>query len=131
MAITSAICNSFKQEILEAEHNFTASSGNTFNLALYDSDATLNKSTTVYTTSEELATKTSGTYLSQYFPQGLLYACLVEAYGFLKGPMDMLTLYDNKYKNAIQQFAGMQLGRRRRDDYTDGTVRIPVKSPSP
>ena len=56
MAITSAICNSFKQEILEAEHNFTASSGNTFNLALYDSDATLNKSTTVYTTSEELAT---------------------------------------------------------------------------
>ena len=55
MAITSAICNSFKQEILEAEHNFTASSGNTFNLALYDSDATLNKSTTVYTTSEELS----------------------------------------------------------------------------
>ena len=55
MAITSAICNSFKQEILEAEHNFTASSGNTFNLALYDSDATLNKSTTAYTTSEELA----------------------------------------------------------------------------
>ena len=56
MAITSAVCNSFKQEILEAEHNFTASTGDTFNLALYDSDATLNKSTTVYTTSEELAT---------------------------------------------------------------------------
>ena len=56
MAITSAICNSFKQEILEAEHNFATSGGNTFNLALYDSDATLNKSTTVYTTSEELAT---------------------------------------------------------------------------
>ena len=57
MAITSAICNSFKQEILEAEHNFTAPpTGNTFNLALYDSDAVLNKSTTVYTTSEELAT---------------------------------------------------------------------------
>ena len=56
MGITSAVCNSFKQEILEAEHNFTASTGNTFNLALYDSDAVLNKSTTVYTTSEELAT---------------------------------------------------------------------------
>jgi len=74
---------------------------------------------------------TAETYLSTYFPQGLLYACLVEAYGFLKGPTDMLTLYENKYKNAVQQFAGMQLGRRRRDDYTDGTVRIPVKSPSP
>jgi len=39
-----------------------------------------------------LVTNTSGTYLSRYFPQGLLYATLVEAYGFLKGPMDMLTL---------------------------------------
>jgi len=73
----------------------------------------------------------NNTYLSTYFPQGLLYACLVEAYAFLKGPVDMLTYYENRYKNAIQQFAGMQLGRRRRDDYTDGTVRIQVKSPSP
>ena len=73
----------------------------------------------------------NNTYLSTYFPQGLLYACLVEAFGYLKGPMDMLTYYENRYKNAVQQFAGMQLGRRRRDDYTDGTVRIPVKSPSP
>ena len=78
-----------------------------------------------------LSSSTTTTYLSKYFPQGLLYACLVEAYGFLKGPTDMLTYYENRYKNAIQQFAGMQLGRRRRDDYTDGTVRIPVKSPSP
>jgi len=73
----------------------------------------------------------SNTYISTYFSQGLLYACLAEAYGFLKGPMDMLTLYEGKYKNEIQKFAGVQLGRRRRDDYTDGTVRIPVKSPSP
>ena len=78
-----------------------------------------------------LESETSGTYISKYFPQGLLYACLVEAYGYLKGPIEMLTLYENKYKNALQQFAGMQIGRRRRDDYTDGTVRIPVKSPSP
>ena len=77
------------------------------------------------------ATGSADTYLSTYFPQGLLYACLVEAFAFLKGPMEMLTLYENKYKSSIQQFAGMQLGRRRRDDYTDGTVRIPVKSPSP
>ena len=63
MAITSAICNSFKQEILEAEHNFTASTGNTFKLALYDSDATLGAGTTAYTTSEEI-TNTSGTAYS-------------------------------------------------------------------
>ena len=75
-----------------------------------------------------LETETSGTYISKYFPQGLLYACLVEAYGFLKGPMDMLTLYENKYKQELEKFAGVQIGRRRRDDYTDGTVRIPIES---
>ena len=78
-----------------------------------------------------LVTDTGGTYISQYFPNGLLYACLVEAYGYLKGPMDMLTLYENKYKQEIQKFAAEQLGRRKRDDYTDGTVRIPVPSPKP
>tara|TARA_R100000005_G_C4963381_1_gene179169 strand:- start:726 stop:1157 length:432 start_codon:yes stop_codon:yes gene_type:complete len=55
MAITSAICNSFKTEILKGVHNFTASSGDTFNLALYTSSATLNKSTTAYTTSNEVS----------------------------------------------------------------------------
>ena len=76
-----------------------------------------------------LETQTSGTYISRYFPQGLLYAALVEAYGFLKGPQDMLTLYEQKYKQELQKFASMQIGRRRRDDYTDGTIRIPIESP--
>jgi hypothetical protein len=71
------------------------------------------------------------TYVSQYFGNGLLYACLVEAYGYLKGPADMLTLYENKYKEEVQKFASEQLGRRKRDDYTDGTVRIQIPSPSP
>jgi len=71
---------------------------------------------------------TATTYISNYFPQGLLYACLVEAFMFLKGPTDMLTLYENRYKTELQKFAAMQLGRRRRDDYTDGTVRIPIES---
>jgi len=70
----------------------------------------------------------SNTYLSNYFPQGLLYACLAEAYGFLKGPQDMLTLYTQKYTQELQKFAAMQIGRRRRDDYTDGTIRIPIES---
>jgi hypothetical protein len=70
-------------------------------------------------------------YISMNFPNGLLYCCLSEAYGFLKGPMDMLTLYENKYKQEVQKFASEQVGRRRRDDYTDGTVRIPIPSPNP
>jgi hypothetical protein len=48
MAITSEICNSFKVEILTGVHNFTASTGDTFNLALYTSSATLDKDTTAY-----------------------------------------------------------------------------------
>ena len=76
-----------------------------------------------------LETVTGGTYVSLYFPQGLLYACLCEAFTFLKGPTDMLTLYEQKYKTELQKFAAMQLGRRRRDDYTDGTIRIPIESP--
>ncbi len=70
-------------------------------------------------------------YISINFPNGLLYCCLSETYGFLKGPMDMLTLYENKYKQEIQKFASEQIGRRRRDDYTDGAVRIPINSANP
>ena len=62
MAITSAICNSFKVEILKAEHNFTASSGNTFNLALYTSSATLNKSTTAYSSTNEISNTSGSAY---------------------------------------------------------------------
>ena len=204
MSLSSAICNSFKQEILVGTHNFTNGT-NSFKLALFTSSATLSKSTTA-TTGEGvwlerrdqtfiseyigeltgtsggsaaqdvtglpkyysmyggattgtttatsgavyvaptpdknykyiihynvmpsgLETATAGTYVSNYFPQGLLYACLVEAYAFLKGPTDMLTLYESKYKTELQKFAAMQIGRRRRDDYTDGTIRIPIESP--
>ena len=62
MAITSAVCNSFKVEVLKAEHNFTASSGNTFNLALYTSSATLNKSTTAYSSSNEITNSSGSAY---------------------------------------------------------------------
>ena len=71
------------------------------------------------------------TYVSQYFGNGLLYARLCEAYGYLKGPLDMLTLYENKYKQELDKFGMEQLGRRKRDDYTDGTVRITIPSTSP
>ena len=69
------------------------------------------------------ATNTT-TYISQNFPNGLLYACLVEAYGFLKGPIDMLQLYDKKYNEAVKGFSIEQMGRRRRDEYQAGVPRI-------
>ena len=75
------------------------------------------------------ASSNETSFISLNFPNGLLYCCLSEAYSYLKGPMDMLQLYEGKYNKEVQMFAGEQIGRKRRDDYTDGTVRIPVQSP--
>ena len=60
MAITSAICTSFKVEILKGVHNFTATTGNTFKIALYTSDASLGAGTTAYSATNEI-TNSSGT----------------------------------------------------------------------
>jgi hypothetical protein len=62
MAIASAICNTFKTEVLKAVHNFTASSGNTFNLALYTSSASMGAATTAYTTTNEIANTSGSSY---------------------------------------------------------------------
>ena len=53
MAITQAMATSFKKELLEAKHNFLASGGNSFKLALYTSSATMSAATTAYTTTAE------------------------------------------------------------------------------
>jgi len=78
-----------------------------------------------------LSSANTTTYLSLNFGNGLLYACLVEAFSYLKGPTDMLQLYEQKYQTEVQKFGGEQLGRRRRDDYTDGEPRIPVPQQTP
>jgi hypothetical protein len=64
MAISSAICTSFKQEILVGTHNFTASSGNTFKIALYTSDASLGAATTAFSTSNEISNTSGSAYSS-------------------------------------------------------------------
>ncbi len=66
MANASAICSSFKQELLQGKHSFESSGGHTFKIALYDSDKNLGASTTDYNTSEEIS-NTSG---SAYQPGG-------------------------------------------------------------
>ncbi len=53
MAITQAMCTSFKKELMTGTHNFTASTGNTFKLALYTSSATLGATTTAYSATNE------------------------------------------------------------------------------
>ena len=71
-----------------------------------------------------LSSSTSTTYLSERFPNGLLYACLIEAFAYLKGPNDLLQLYEQKYKQALEGFSIEQMGRRRRDEYQEGVPRI-------
>ena len=74
---------------------------------------------------------TNGTFTSNKYQDLLLYACLVEAYGYLKGPVDMLQYYEASFKRALQSYAIEQQGRRRRDEWQDGAIRTPLKSPSP
>ena len=74
---------------------------------------------------------TSGTYISNKYQDLLLYGCLVEAYGYLKGPPDMLQYYEASFRRALQSYAIEQQGRRRRDEWQDGAIRTPLKSESP
>ena len=64
MAISSAICTSFKQEILVGTHDLTASSGDTFKIALYTSDASLGAGTTAFSTSNEISNTSGSAYSS-------------------------------------------------------------------
>ena len=73
---------------------------------------------------ETLSSTNTQTYVSQQFPNGLLYACLVEAFSFLKGPNDLLQLYEGKYKQVLEGFSIEQMGRRRRDEYQSGVPRV-------
>ena len=74
---------------------------------------------------------TNGTYVSNKYQDLLLYGCLVEAYGYLKGPADILQYYEGSFRRALQSYAIEQQGRRRRDEYQDGAIRTPLKSESP
>ena len=87
---------------------------------------------TITDTTSSPAPATVGTYLSNKYQDLLLYACLVNTYGYLKGPADMLQYYQGAYKEAIESYAIEQIGQRRRDEYQDGEVRaqLNVKPPS-
>ena len=78
-----------------------------------------------------LSSSNTTTWVSTNAPQLLLYACLVEAFKFLKGPDNMLQMYETYYQQALTPFMGEQMGRRRRDEYMDGVPRIPIRSNNP
>lgn len=66
------------------------------------------------------------TWLGDNFDSALLYGCLVEAYTFMKGEQDLMTLYDAKYKEAMMLLKQLGDGKQRGDTYRDGQVKYPV-----
>ena len=94
----------------------------------YEITLAYNKEPTSLTDASVSAT---GTYLSNKYQDLLLYACLVNAYGYLKGPADMLQYYSQAYEKALLSYAIEQQGRRRRDEYADGVIRTVLESKNP
>jgi hypothetical protein len=80
---------------------------------------------------ESLSASNPETWVSINAPEALLYACLIQAYSYTKGPGELLTYFENSYKQAIQGLGVEQQGRRRRDEWRDGMSRLVVKSLSP
>jgi hypothetical protein len=79
----------------------------------------------------QLSATNPTTWISTNAPEALLYACLIQAYSYTKGPPEMLNYFNQSYQQAIQGLGMEQQGRRRRDEYRDGMLRIPLKSESP
>ena len=73
---------------------------------------------------------TTTTFVSNNAPEVLLYGVLSEAYSYLKNTTDM-QLYTQKFQTALTAFANEQMGRKRRDEYTDGVLRVPLPSADP
>ena len=67
------------------------------------------------------------TFLSNNAPEVLLYGVLGETFSYLKNTQDM-QLYEQKFQQALQLYANEQMGRKRRDEYSDGVLRLPLRS---
>ena len=83
---------------------------------------------------ERLGDGTGGTstttFISNNAPEVLLYGVLGETFSYLKNPQDM-QLYSQKFQTALTAFANEQMGRKRRDEYADGVLRVPLPSADP
>jgi len=97
----------------------TPDDGYAINIAYYQQPATITSS----------ATSTS--YISTYAQDLLLYGSLVEVYKYIKGPDNMVQMFEQSYQQARESFGVEQTGRRRRDEYVDGEPRVVVDAPAP
>ena len=81
-------------------------------------------------TPERLSNTNTTTFLSNNAPEVLLYGVLGETFSYLKNTQDM-QLYEQKFQQALQLYAQEQMGRKRRDEYSDGVLRLPLRSVDP
>jgi hypothetical protein len=73
-----------------------------------------------------LTTQTSGTWISQNARNALLYGCLVEAYTFMKGDPDMMTLYEDRFNKEVARLKNLAEARGRRDEYRYDSLRTQI-----
>jgi hypothetical protein len=78
-----------------------------------------------------LSSSNTTSWLGNNAPALLLYGCLAEAFKFLKGPAEMLQMYEQSYQRALQELMIEQQGRHRRDEYMHGALRTPLQSHNP
>ena len=78
-----------------------------------------------------LSSSNTTSWLGDNAPALLLYGCLAEAFKFLKGPAQMLQIYEQSYQRALQELVIEQQGRHRRDEYMHGALRTPLQSKNP
>ena len=78
-----------------------------------------------------LSSTNNETWRSTNAQAAMWYGCLAEAFKYLKGPAEMLQLYEQSYQRAVQELAMEQQGRHRRDEYMHGALRTPIKSMNP
>ena len=81
-------------------------------------------------TPDRLSSSNTTTWLSTNAPEVLIYGTTAEAFSYLKNP-PYVQLYEQKYAQAVQNLAQTQMGRKRRDEYADGVLRIPLRSVDP
>jgi hypothetical protein len=81
-------------------------------------------------TPDHLSSSNTTTWLSTNAPEVLIYGTTAEAFSYLKNP-PYVQLYEQKYAQAVQNLAQTQMGRKRRDEYGNGVLRIPMKSVTP
>ena len=94
-------------------------------------DAAYNVEVGITRMPSRLSSSATTTWLSNNAQSAMLYGCLAEAFKFLKGPAEQLQMYEASYLRAVKQLALEQQGKKRRDEYVEGKLNMPMPQEAP